>query len=409
MQATIVPGIAQGTVLAPPSKSMAHRMLICAGLAHKSEPCIINGLEDSQDVLATIDCLNVLGAGISRYGTTAVVYGIDPIAIRANDVLPCRECGSTLRFFVPLCMGLDVPLTLTGSETLMTRPMDVYEKIAAEQGLYYKQDADGIHVQGPLRPGDFTVAGNISSQFISGLLFLLPMLDDNSTLHLIPPVESRPYIDMTIEALSIFGVKASWEDSNTLAIPGNQRYQDLMVRVEGDYSNAAFLEALNYVQPRNNVQVIGLRDNSLQGDSAYLELFPQLAAGVPTIDLANCPDLGPVLMAVAAANNGATFINAKRLAIKESNRGQAMAQELAKFGITVTISDDADTVVVQSGTLSVPTQVLDGHNDHRIVMALATLATVTGGTIQGAQAINKSFPSYFDRLTRLGLTVHTED
>ena len=264
-------------------------------------------------------------------------------------------------------------------------------------------------MRGPMHPGDFTVPGNVSSQFISGLLFLLPMMEADSTIHIIPPVQSRPYINMTVEALSLFGVKAFWEDECTLRVPGNQRYHDLTIHVEGDYSNAAFLEALNYVQPRNNVQVIGLRDNSLQGDSAYLELFPQLAAGAPTIDLANCPDLGPVLMAVAAANNGATFTNCSRLTIKESDRGSSMAAELAKFGITVTISDDAETIVVHKGTLHAPSQTLDGHNDHRVVMALATLAATTGGVIEGAQAVNKSFPSYFDRLTRLGLSVQRED
>ena len=352
MRVTIKPSTPHGNVCAPPSKSMAHRMLICAGLAHKSEPSLIFGLEDSQDILATIDCLNVLGAGINRQNDCAAIYGIDSSAVRENNVLPCRECGSTLRFFVPLCLLQDKPLTLTGSPTLMSRPMDVYRAICQQQGLLFSQDEQGIHVQGPLHAGTFTIPGNISSQFISGLLFALPLLDANSTINVVPPVESRPYINMTIEALSLFGVRVNWENGTTLHIPGNQRYQNITAHVEGDYSNAAFLEALNYVGKQhaegigaapaalavhtasstvtatrattaveataaaarvtttspataaaaratvaaaNNpapaatpaVRVTGLRADSLQGDRAYQELFPALAAGAPTISLAD--------------------------------------------------------------------------------------------------------------------------
>ena len=460
MRVTIKPSTPHGNVCAPPSKSMAHRMLICAGLAQKSEPSLIFGLEDSQDILATIDCLNVLGADINRQNDCVAIYGIDSSAVCENNILPCRECGSTLRFFVPLCLLQDKPLTLTGSATLMSRPMDVYRDICQQQGLHFSQDDQGIHVQGPLRAGTFTVPGDISSQFISGLLFALPLLDANSTINVVPPVESRPYINMTIEALSLFDVRVNWENDATLHIPGNQRYQNITAHVEGDYSNAAFLEALNYVGTQHAegigaalsaalaantahdelpvataaveataaaarataaaandpaptaapaVRVTGLHADSLQGDRAYQELFPALAASAPTISLADCPDLGPVLMAVAAANNGATFTNCKRLAIKESNRGQAMAQELAKFGAAVTVSNDRDTIVVQAGALRAPSLPLDGHNDHRIVMALATLACAVGGTITGAQAVDKSFPDYFERLTQLGVDLCLED
>ena len=454
MRVTIKPSAPHGSVCAPPSKSMAHRMLICAGLALKSEPSLIFGLEDSQDILATIDCLNALGAGINRKSDGAAIYGIDSNSVRENDVLPCRECGSTLRFFVPLCLLQDKPLTLTGSSTLMSRPMDVYRAICQQQGLHFSQDEQGLHVQGPLHADTFTIPGNISSQFISGLLFALPLLDADSAINVVPPVESRPYINMTIETLSLFGVRANWKNETTLHIPGNQRYQNITARVEGDYSNAAFLEALNYLGKQRGkdartapsaalavsataaagaataveatvaaattdsdpastvaptVHVTGLRADSLQGDRVYQELFPALATGTPTISLADCPDLGPVLMAVAAANNGATFTNCRRLAIKESNRGQAMVQELAKFGIATTISDDADIIIVQPGTLRAPSLPLDGHNDHRIVMALATLACAVGGTIGGAQAVAKSFPSYFERLAQLGVDLCLED
>ena len=418
MRVTIHPSRAQGSVAAPPSKSMAHRLLVCAGLTSGNyNPSLLFGLEDSQDVLATIDCLNVLGASISRQNDCTVVYGIDASAVRENDVLPCRECGSTLRFFVPLCLLLDKPLTLTGSETLLHRPMSVYHNICADQGLLFAHDSAGIHVQGPLHAGTFTVPGNISSQFISGLLFALPLLADNSTIVLTEPVESRSYINMTIKALELFGVSVSWQNSTTLEIPGKQHYCSASLRVEGDYSNAAFLEALNYVRNQTDsntageaaVTVTGLQENSLQGDRVYQELFPSLKTTTPTISLSDCPDLGPVLMAVAAANKGAVFTNCERLALKESNRGQAMAQELKKFGICVSSSEDQSVITIHEGTLHTPAEPLNAHNDHRIVMALATLACVTGGTIMGAEAVTKSFPSYFERLQQLGITLYRED
>ena len=454
MRVSISPSKARGSVEAPPSKSMAHRLLICAGLASKLEPSIIHGIENSQDILATIDCLNVLGAGITQQESATVVYGIDSTAVQANDVLPCRECGSTLRFFVPLCLLFDKPLSLTGSPTLLSRPMGVYQDICREQGLHFSQNEQGIQVQGPLRAGAFEVPGNISSQFISGLLFALPLLQGTSTITLVPPVESRPYIDMTIQALSSFGVQVNWENDTTLTVPGGQRYHNTTLRVEGDYSNAAFFEALNYVgeNGKNKVQVTDLLEDSLQGDSIYRELFPLLAGtssadtsaslapastaatpvgtyptpsptsasayptsspasfpvSFPTISLANCPDLGPVLMAVAAANNGAVFTHCARLALKESNRGHAMAQELAKFGIRVDISPDEDTITVHPGTLCAPRETLCGHNDHRIVMALAVLACAVGGTIKGAQAVSKSFPCFFEYLSRLGVELFIE-
>lgn len=407
MRATIFPSTASGTMLAPPSKSMAHRLLICAGLSSSLEPSVVRGLEPSQDTLATIDCLNQLDAVAKLDKEATLVYGIPAQRTTTSATLPCRECGSTLRFFIPICLALGGTYTLTGSKTLLGRPQDVYEAICAEQGLRLEHTAEGIVVEGPLRPGTFKVAGNISSQFISGLLFSLPLLDGDSTIEIEPPVESRPYINMTVQALEEFGVQVSWKDENTLLVPGNQAYQNRNVRVEGDYSNAAFFEALNALG--GSVELTGLREDSLQGDSVYQEHIPALAAGSPTINLADCPDLGPILMAVAAGCNGATFTHCERLAIKESNRGKAMAQELAKCGVSVSISPDGGTIVVPGGQIHSPLELLDGHNDHRIVMALSVLCTKIGGTITGAQACTKSLPDFFPRLASLGINVFLED
>ena len=407
MRATIRPSRAEGKVLAPPSKSMAHRLLICAGLSGSDEPSIVRGLEENQDVLATIDCLEQLNAVVRYDKDATAVYGIHSEETRAQATLPCRECGSTLRFFIPICLALGGKYTLTGSETLMGRPQDVYEKICAEQNLLFERTPDGIGVEGPLRPGTFKVAGNISSQFISGLLFSLPLLNGDSVIEIEPPVESRPYIDMTVQALAEFGIAVSWQDDHTLFVAGNQAYQNKCLRVEGDYSNAAFLDALTTLG--GDVQVVGLKDDSLQGDRVYRQHLAALSRSTATINLSDCPDLGPVLMAVAAGCRGGAFTGCKRLAIKESNRAHAMREELAKFGVKVVISDDDSVVIVDPRQRFTPSETLSGHNDHRIVMALAVLCTQTGGVIEGAQAVNKSFPDFFEKLANLGVDVTLED
>ena len=233
------------------------------------------------------------------------------------------------------------------------------------------------------------------------LLFALPLLDGDSEIKILPPVESKPYIDMTVAALREFGIMIENND-NVYKIKGGQRYAPTDVTVEGDCSNAAFFEALNYTG--SNVTVEGLREDSLQGDSIYKILFKKIKNGDSPIDIADCPDLGPILFAVAAVCGGARFIGTRRLKIKESDRAVAMKQELSKLGISIDVGENE--VTVHGGRLHAPTEPLGGHGDHRIVMALSVLLTVTGGVISGAQAVNKSFPDFFDRLTDLGVELH---
>ena len=221
---------------APPSKSMAHRLLICAGLSRGES--VIRRLAFSKDVEATIACLRALGASIRIDGDTATVRGIDAAQqLKKTAVLPCNECGSTLRFLIPLCLLSGEERVLTGSKTLLSRPLSVYETIADAQGLRFERASDRLTVQGRLSSGVYEIAGNISSQFISGLLFALPLLDGDSELRLIPPVESKPYIDMTLSALRDFGIEIT-EGELTLLIKGGQQYRPCEIAVEGDYSNA---------------------------------------------------------------------------------------------------------------------------------------------------------------------------
>lgn len=399
MTVTIHPSKAKGNMTAPPSKSMAHRVLICAGLSEGES--ILHNVASSEDVLATLDCLAAMGAGYTFENGTVTMRGVGAALGKAAATLPCRECGSTIRFFVPLCLRHSVPMTLTGSEKLLSRPMSVYEKICAEQGIAYEKTAKGLSVCGKLRCGEYEVPGDISSQFISGLLFALPLFEGDSTIRMIPPVESRPYINMTIQTLSDFGVEVSWADDHTLFVRGNQKYVPCETDVEGDYSNAAFFEAFNSIG--GEVHISGLREDSLQGDKVYLEHMKALQEGKAEIDLSACPDLGPILMAMAAMQHGAHFTGTRRLKIKESDRGTAMAQELLKFGVRTTVCEDE--ITVDSTGIHAPTEILHGHNDHRIVMTMATMASVFGGTIDDAHAVRKSLPDYYERLQALGIEV----
>lgn len=399
MTARIRPSRATGEMQSPPSKSMAHRLLVCAGLSPGVS--VVRGVSDSDDMHATIDCLRALGAAVEKCGDTVTVQGM--AAVKPRSPLPCRACGSTLRFFVPIALLGDQPVTLTGTQTLFSRPLHVYETICRMQGLTFAQKAQSLTVCGKLRPGRFAVPGNISSQFISGLLFALPLLEADSAIELIPPVESAPYIRMTLQSLETFGVRAQMH-GNTIAVPGRQTFRPQDATVEGDWSNAAFFDALNLIG--GDVRVTGLRDDSLQGDKVCRAYFAALSAGTPTLDLTDCPDLGPVCMALAAAKHGARFTGTRRLRIKESDRVACMCAELAKFGVRCDVGED--TVQIRPAGLHAPDVPLCGHDDHRIVMALSVLLTQTGGTIKGAEAVSKSLPDFFDRLQNLGIEVRTD-
>lgn len=399
MKVRIRKGIARGMVCAPPSKSMAHRLLICAGLSDGE--CIVHGISDSEDMLATMDCLRALGMKCEKEGDTVRVSGIDIRRAAAPRQLNCRESGSTLRFFIPIALMTEKEAVLTGSGRLLERPLSVYEKLFRQRGITFCKTEREIRICGSLQSGDFELDGDVSSQFVTGLLFVLPLLEGDSRIALRPPVESRSYIDMTLSALKLFGVEAGWQEENVLYIKGNQRYHAEEVFVEGDYSNAAFFEALNLLG--GQVIIKNLRKDSLQGDRVYEELFKALKRPGAELDISDCPDLGPVLFAAAAAKQGGKFTGTSRLKIKESNRGEAMAEELRKFGVTAEVLENE--VIVSGQGLREPKEVLDGHNDHRIVMSEAVLLTQTGGIIDGAEAVSKSFPDFFEKLASLGIEV----
>ena len=401
MIATFKPCRLAGTAEAPPSKSMAHRYLIGAALSGKV--CTLSGVDYSEDILASIDCLKALGANVTTNSDRVTVV---PHSFMQTEqpVLECRESGSTLRFFLPLALCLGTPVTLRGSQRLLERPMDVYESLCQEQGFLFRRTSSSITVCGNLKSGNYVLRGDISSQFITGMIFALLYLGETSSIRILPPFESRSYIDLTLSALRSFGADVAFTDAYTIVI-GKAQWQAFSGRIEGDYSNAAFLDAFNYLG--SNVTIGNLRPDSLQGDRIYKDYFRQISDGSPTLDISNCPDLGPILFALAAMKNGAVFTGTDRLKAKESDRGMAMHEELQTLGGGLIFGSNIITVPMQQ--LQYRNTVLNGHNDHRIVMALSVILSRIGGSIKGAEAIRKSYPGFFEDIQKLGAEVEIHE
>lgn len=428
MTAYIEPSEPAGTAAAPPSKSMAHRAVLAAALARGVSR--IEHLAFSQDIRATLGAAEAMGARV-RTGedeTTgagwAEVLGRGGFATLLRPV-DCGESGSTLRFLIPVLSLSGQQVRFTGRGRLFRRPQSVYQDLFLGQGLLFCHDDQGITVQGALAPGAYQLPGDVSSQFISGLLFALPLLQRPSSIRVLPPFESRPYVEMTLAALRDFGVTASWseEEPDLLTLPAPQHYRNRDYTVEGDYSQAAFLAVLGAV--RGGITVTGLRPDSLQGDAAILDILTRCGArftrrgdavrfekselSATAIDLAPCPDLGPILMVLAMFCEGETEIrNAGRLRLKESDRIEAMRQELEKFGASFAVA--GDTVTIRGGRPVAPGP-LEGHNDHRVVMALSIAALAAGlaAELHGAEAVAKSWPEFFAVLQSLQARVVLRD
>lgn len=397
----IEPSIARGKIVVPPSKSYAHRLLIAAALSN--EETVVKNVVLSNDIVATINCLEALGKKITILDSEQnKEIRISNSNILAEElVFDCLESGSTLRFFIPIALLTGKKVKFIGSEKLLSRGLSVYEDLCLKQNINYMKDSTSISFEGILKNGEFNIPGNISSQFITGLLFALPLLNGDSIINIMTKLESKNYIDITIDVLKRAGINIDVED-NKYYIKGNQQYIKNNYIVEGDYSNAAFLEVFNYLG--GNVELIGLNKDSYQGDKIYQEYFKLLNTSYQELDISNCIDLGPILFAFASMKHGAKFTNTSRLKIKESDRILAVSAEITKFGAK--LSDFSDFVVVDKQIPRKPKNVLFGQNDHRIVMMLSVMASVYGGTIEGIEAVNKSYPSFFQDLESLGIEVH---
>ena len=398
MKLKIETSVAKGKIEAPPSKSMAHRALICGALSGSS---YISNIAYSKDITATLECLEKMGAVVEKGSDYVKIGGLDPFSVPENVNVFCNESGSTLRFLIPLCMLSGNRVTLSGSKRLFERPLSVYEKICEEQSIVFEKKDESVSVCGVLKNCNYSVAGNISSQFITGLLLVLPMLPSDSTLTVEGKFESESYVDLTLEVMREFGVNVEKQGS-VFYIKGGQKYNSVDYTVEGDCSNAAFLDAFNYLG--GCVEVGGIKNGTLQGDRVYADMYNGLKNGEKDFDLSDCPDLGPVMFAMASYFGGAKFTGTSRLRIKESDRAACMAKELSKFGVKVDVYEDS--VIINESVVSEPKELLCGHNDHRIVMALALLCSVKGGVIEGTEAVSKSFPDFFEKISFLGVKVN---
>lgn len=402
MDIRITPGPLAGTVTPPPSKSIAHRAILAAALTNGTST--IQNVALSQDIEATLRCITALGGAWEREGDTLYVSGVwhrewDTAALPHLD---CGESGSTLRFLIPIALTLNNGGVFTGRGRLMERPQKPYFDIFDEKGIFYEQKDGALTVKGELKPGEYRLPGNVSSQFVTGLLYALPLLEGESRIVLTSPLESRGYVDMTLDVLDRFGVRVEVLEDGFL-VPGDQVFQARDFTIEADWSQAAFWLAAGLLG--NPVLTVGLSDQSTQGDRVIDEHFASFAWGTGRrveIDVSDCPDLLPPLAVMAAFHDGATrLINAARLRLKESDRLATVTKMLTALGGQV--EEGPDWLAIP-GTRFLKGGTVDGANDHRIVMAAAIAATRCTGpvTILGAEAVNKSYPRFWEEYKRLG-------
>lgn len=400
MKVKILPSKTSGEVSAPPSKSFAHRYLI--GSVLSCGKCVIKNIADSDDISATLSCIEQLGGSVTKDGNIVTVIPTNEKQIE-NAVFDCKESGSTLRFFIPVVLATGAKnCTFLGSERLLARGIKEYEKLFENSDVTIKSDKKSIEVNGKLSAGNYEISGEVSSQYTTGMLFALSRLSGKSTLKITGNAESRAYVDMTIKVLKDFGADITETEKNFFEINGKGRLSPGEFTVEGDWSNAAFLIALSSLV--GTISVSGLNENSVQGDRFCTAAFDALDGENAEIDLKDCPDLAPILFSYAAYKNGGKFINTRRLRVKESDRANVMAEELKKFGANVKVYENS--VEIEKTQLKPPIVPLCGHNDHRIVMALSVLAAVFGAEIDGAEAVNKSYPDFFRVIKKAGVNVY---
>lgn len=406
MNLEITPRVLQGSVFVPTSKSTLHRALICAALAEGTS--IIRRVTYSRDIEATLQCLEALGAKVRRESDCLYITGGRPdtkSSVEAPLLLPCGESGSTLRFLLPIAAALGAFCRIEGEGRLAERPLGPYLHLLPEHGVFCEPlQSDAVlplHCRGQLQAGSYRLPGNISSQFVSGLLFALPLLEENSVLQITSRLESADYVILTIDALRRAGITVSWEETEEglcYTIPGGQRYQAFDYEGEGDYSQAAFWMVANALG--SQVDLEGLLPDSHQGDSAVVPILQ--TSGPLHLDVSNIPDLVPILAVYAAFQDGESHLyNAARLRLKESDRLYTTRSALQAVGAA--IWEEGDSLVI-SGKKVLPGGVSSAFRDHRIAMALAIASTRCSGkvTIEGAECVNKSYPAFWEDFRRCG-------
>lgn len=410
----ITPKTLNGEITIPPSKSICHRAIIAAGLSNGTS-CIEN-VNLSKDIIATIEAMKGLGADIKVNNNVLFIKGcsrLDPNA----DSIHCFESGSTLRFIIPIAILTGKKITFTGEGRLNERPINPYIEIFNEKNINYsKKDGLPLTVWGSLPSGEYRLRGDVSSQFITGLMFALPLLDGDSSIKLTSKLESRAYIDLSIEVLEKFNIHILNNRYNEFLINGNQKYIETDYKVEGDFSQAAFFIAAGILG--GDVRCLGLNEDSSQGDKKIIDIVKEMGGEISfndgvlsaresttygtAIDASECPDLVPILAVLASLSKGETkIINAKRLRLKESDRLKAMATELTKLGADINEMEDG---LLINGKSYLNGGHVDSWRDHRIAMALsiASIRCKNPVIINGSDSVEKSYPDFFKDFLSLG-------
>lgn len=391
MDIQIIPGLLKGDIHAIPSKSQAHRILICAAFA--DQPTTIICPQTNEDIEATADCLRALGTAITRTdrGYHVIPATTSPCAAELN----CRESGSTLRFMLPVAAALGVDATFQLAGRLPRRPLSpLWEEMERMGCILSRPTANTIRCQGKLKAGKYTISGGVSSQFITGLLLALSLVPEHSQIEITGKLESAPYVTMTQKVLNLFGVK-----TDAFIILGQRPFKSVgTITVEGDWSNGAFFLAAKTLG--SQLRVDGLELDSAQGDRACVQIMDALSKKHTVVDCTDIPDLVPILSVVASHFNGAVFHGIERLRLKESDRVSAIINMLAAMGIHA----EANTHTMRIFPGQFTGGKVDAVNDHRIAMAAAIAATVSDApvTILGAECVKKSYPTFWEEFRRLG-------
>ena len=421
MNVIIHPKKLKGNVLIPPSKSLSHRAIIAACLAEGES--IISNISFSKDINATISAMEALGAKVVKDGSTLYITGSK--IKRVKDLIDANESGSTIRFMIPIALVSNEPITFTGKNNLVNRPLDSYYEIFDNLGIEYTHPENAylpLCVNGGLKSGVYKMRGDISSQFITGLLYALPLLDGDSKIIITTNMESIGYIDLTLDVLKDFGIEIDNINYKEFIIKGNQKYKPSNYIVEGDYSQTAFYLVGGALG--NDINILGMKEKSLQGDKKVIEDIKAMNGDVTfidgilkcnksdtksaVIDFSQSPDLGPALSVLASLSQGTShFINASRLRIKECDRITCVLEELNKMGANITETPDS---MIINGVTKLHGTVVDSHNDHRLAMAFAMAATVCDGDVKilNAECVSKSYPHFWEDYIKLGGDVDFE-
>lgn len=413
------PSMLKGQIKIPPSKSLCHRAIICASLCDGES--LIQDFVMSEDMTATIGGMKVLGAKIDKLSNSedkSLELKIEGGLKKTGEHIDCIESGSTIRFLIPLAMLSEGKITFTGRGKLTTRPLGPYKEIFKKQNIdyIYEEDQLPLTVDGVLKSGDYSLKGNISSQFITGLMFALPLLDGDSRIIITTELESKGYVDLTLDMLKKYGIKIENNDYREFVVKGNQKYLNQNYRVEGDFSQAAFWIVAGIIG--NGLECNNLNLESLQGDKAILDIVCEMGGRFEAhndslsvyksdtkgtvIDASQCPDLVPILAVLASLSKGTTkIVNAARVRIKESDRLKAISEELKKLGADIEELEDG---LIINGVEKLGGGTVESWNDHRIAMALAIASTRCESPviIKNSEAVNKSYPGFWEDFESLG-------